>query len=115
MSGGENGTGTVGAAGRTQVAATASTPARGWARDAGVVLSAVWTRPALWGAAVGALRRMARRGWWRRAPFLPVPGEAYWQFRLETVYGGDGSVAGLTREDVVAYLRWCQSSRPRGR
>ena len=119
MSGGEGatGTGTGGASSRqgTGVGATASAPARRWGHDAGVVLSAVWSRPALWGAAVGALRRMARRGWWRRAPFLPVPGEAYWQFRLETVYGGDGSDAGLTREDVVAYLRWCQSSRPRGR
>jgi hypothetical protein len=86
----------------------------GWGRDARVVVSAVWTRPALWGPALGAVRRLARRRWWRRAPFMPVPGEAYWRFRLETAYGGDGSdAARLTREDVVAYLRWCQRSRPR--
>jgi hypothetical protein len=95
------------------------TAGRGWGRDAAVVVSAVWLRPALWGTAVGAVRRMAKRGWWRRAPFLPLPGEAYWQFRLETAYGGDGSCDGSgdgpTREDVVAYLRWCQRSRPRAR
>ena len=77
-------------------------------------MSAVWSHPARWGAALGAVRRTARRGWWRRAPFLPVPGEAYWRFRLETAYGGDGpDTAELTRQDVVAYLRWCQRSRPR--
>lgn len=87
---------------------------RGWGRDAKVVLSAVWLRPSLWGAAVGAVFRMARRGWWHRAPFLPVPGDSYWRFRLETAYGGQGSAGELTREDVVAFLRWCQRSRPRG-
>jgi hypothetical protein len=85
-----------------------------WGRGARVVLSAVWFRPALWGATVGALFRLARRGWWRRAPFLPLPGDSYWRFRLETAYGGDGSATELTREDVVAYLRWCQRSRSRG-
>ena len=30
--------------------------------------------PGLWWASAGALRRMARRGWWHRAPFLPLPG-----------------------------------------
>src|SRR5437588_9269780 len=63
---------------------------RSWGRDAAVVIGAVWSRPRLWGSALGALRRMARRGWWRRAPFLPVPGEQYWAFRLETAYGGAG-------------------------
>jgi hypothetical protein len=86
-----------------------------WGRDAAAVVRAVWARPQLWGAAFGALRRMARRGWWRRAPFLPVPGEQYWRFRLETAYGGDKAADSVTpsTEDVVAYLRWCQRSRPR--
>ena len=91
----------------------------GWGRDARVVVRAVAPHPGLWWAAVGALQRMARRGWWRRAPFLPVPGEAYWRFRLETAYGGGegaGDAAGagaLSPADVVAFLRWCQRSRPR--
>ena len=77
---------------------------------------AVVPRPGLWWAAAGALRRMARRGWWRHRPFVPLPGEAYWRFRLETAYGGgDGATeegGALTPSDVVAFLRWCQRSRP---
>jgi|HubBroStandDraft_6_1064221.scaffolds.fasta_scaffold2355619_1 hypothetical protein len=86
----------------------------GWGRDAAIVLRAVAPRPGLWWASLGALRRMARRGWWHRAPFVPVPGEAYWRFRLVTAYGGDGEPEALTTADVVAYLRWCQRCRPRG-
>jgi hypothetical protein len=88
--------------------------ADGWARHVGVVLGAVLWRPSLWVPALGAVRRLARRGWWRRAPFLPVPGDAYWHFRLVTAYGGDGSEGNLTKEDVVAFLQWCQRTRPRG-
>ena len=88
---------------------------RGWGRDARVVLRAVGPRPGLWLAAAGALLRLARRGWWHRAPFLPLPGDAYWRFRLVTAYGGsgDGLDGELTTGDVLAYLRWCQRSRPR--
>ena len=37
---------------------------------------------------------MARRGWWRRRPLLPLPGEAYWHFRVETAYGGGDGTTG---------------------
>jgi len=84
-----------------------------WGRDATVVARAVLPHPSLWWASAGALRRMARRGWWHRAPFVPLPGEAYWRFRLVTAYGGEGETEALTPSDVVAYLRWCQRSRPR--
>jgi hypothetical protein len=83
------------------------------ARDAGVVARVVLGHPELWWASVGAVRRMARRGWWRRPPFLPVPGDAYWRFRLVTANGGDGETDALEPSDVVAYLRWCRRSRPR--
>jgi hypothetical protein len=83
------------------------------ARDAAVVARALLGHPELWWASVGAVRRMARRGWWRHPPFLPVPGDAYWRFRLVTANGGDGETDALEPSDVVAYLRWCQRSRPR--
>jgi hypothetical protein len=83
-------------------------------RDARVVARAVLSHPELWWASAGAVRRMARRGWWRRPPFLPVPGDAYWRFRLVTANGGDGETDALEPSDVVAYLRWCQKARPRG-
>lgn len=84
-----------------------------WGPDTRVVVRAVLPRPELWWAALGAIWRLARRGWWRRPPFVPLPGEAYWRFRLVTAYGGTGEGQELTVSDVVAYLRWCQRSRPR--
>ena len=35
-------------------------------------------------------RRLARPGWWRRPPFLPLPAPDYLRFRMETAYGGAG-------------------------
>jgi hypothetical protein len=86
---------------------------RAWGRDVLVVARAVAAHPSLWWAAMGALGRLAQRGWWHRRPFLPVPGDAYWRFRLVTANGGDGVSEPLRSADVVAYLRWCQRSRPR--
>lgn len=81
----------------------------------GVVLVAVVSHPSLWWAATTALARLSRRGWWHRTPFLPVPGEAYWRFRLVTAFGGTGEGTSMRGSDVVAYLQWCRRShRPRG-
>jgi len=99
--------------GGTNTPAGRSHSRRRWASDVVVVAKAVGPRPSLWWASVGALWRMARPGWWHRAPFLPLPGEAYWRFRLVTAYGGDGETEALAPSDVVTYLRWCQRSRPR--
>jgi hypothetical protein len=82
-----------------------------------VVLRAIAPHPTLWWASLTAVFRLARRGWWRRPPFLPLPGEDYWRFRLVTAYGGGDdrrtrSRVGPTPDDVAAFLRWCQRSRP---
>ena len=45
------------------------------------------------------LRRAARRGWWRRPPFLPLPSADYVRFRLLTQYGDDDATP--TADDVV--------------
>jgi hypothetical protein len=86
---------------------------RGLGRDIAVVLSAVVVHPSVWWAGATALARLARRGWWRRPPFLPVPGEAYWAFRLVTAFGGTGEEAVLRGDDVVAFLQWCRRAHPR--
>ncbi|HEY4375699.1 MAG TPA: hypothetical protein VGM93_01010 [Acidimicrobiales bacterium] len=78
---------------------------RWWPR---AVLAVLW-RPRLWPTAVGQARRLARPGWWRRPPFLPLPDPDYVRFRLQTAYGSGGTPAG---EDLVAYLKWCREFKP---
>jgi hypothetical protein len=87
-------------------------PQSHWRREIITVLAAVFPRPSLWWPALTALARMARRGWWHRAPFLPVPGEAYWHFRLVTAFGGAGDGEAMRAADVVAYLEWCRRTPP---
>lgn len=77
-------------------------------RSAVAVLAVVGRRPDLWATAVRQVRVLARPGWWRRAPFLPVPDRDYLRFRLLTAYGGDGT-AEPTADDLVAYLHWCRA------
>jgi len=71
------------------------------------VARALLPRPTLWPTAVRVARRTARRGWWRRPPFLPVPSVEYVRFRLQTNYGD--SAATPTTDDVVQYLMWCRA------
>jgi hypothetical protein len=79
-------------------------PARTWLLAA----VAVVVRPWLWATALRQLLRVARRGWWRRPPFLPVPDPGYVGFRLETAYGPNAAPAAA---DLVAYLEWCRNRR----
>ena len=67
----------------------------------------VLVRPRLWWVSVRQLHRLAPRGWWRRAPFLPIPDADYLRFRMITAYGGSGEVR-LVPADVVADLTWCR-------
>lgn len=69
---------------------------------------AVLIRPWLWVTAVRQVFRLARPGWWRRSPFLPLPDEDYMRFRLETQYGDERTPA---PEDLVTYLEWLRTTR----
>lgn len=71
---------------------------------------AVVVRPRLWVTAVRQLVRLTPHGWWKRAPFLPVPPADYLEFRLVTQYGGEhGLSRGNVRTvDVLDYLSWCK-------
>lgn len=66
---------------------------------------AVLRQPRLWPTAIGQARRLARPGWWRRPPFLPLPDPDYVRFRLQTAYGSSGTPGA---GDLVAYLIWCR-------
>ncbi len=72
------------------------------------VVGALALRPWLWPAALAEAGRLARPGWWRRRPFLPVPDEALWRFRMETAYGGSGEAV-PERADVVSFISWCST------
>jgi hypothetical protein len=74
------------------------------------VVVEVLRRPRLWSTAVRQYRRLVPRGWWRRAPFLPMPPRPYLRFRFVTAYGGGEVVEPLgAARDVVSYLEWCRS------
>jgi len=77
-------------------------------RDARTVLGAVLPRPDLWWTALGELRRMAPRLWWRSSPHLPLPDRRLWEFRMVTAYGR--SDAAPTGADVISFLEWCRAT-----
>jgi hypothetical protein len=81
--------------------------------DGARVAAAVAARPGLWGTAVRQCRRTAPPGWWRRAPFLPVPSGDYLRFRLVTQYGDEN--APIAPPDVIDYLSWCKQQDRLGR
>ena len=66
------------------------------------VVGAVLVRPHLWITAGRQLFVLAPRGWWRRAPFLPVPAREYVSFRTHTQYGSGRAEPDVY--DVIDYL-----------
>jgi len=70
------------------------------------VTAALVARPALWPTAVRQAARLAAPGWWRRAPFLPIPPRAYRRLRLLTQYGDEGHAP--EPRDVLHYMVWCR-------
>ena len=67
---------------------------------------AVLRRPSLWLTALRQWKRTTPSGWWKRRPFLPLPGREYLQFRMVTQYGYANRRA--TPADVLNYLAWCR-------
>lgn len=68
---------------------------------------AVLVRPHLWLTALRQARRLAAPGWWRRAPFLPVPTPDYVEMRATVQYGDPKH--SLEPHDLLKYLEWCKS------
>lgn len=61
-------------------------------------------RPRLLAGMARAAWRFRARGWWRRAPFLPLPPREYLDWRLHTAYGDDGAAPSV--EELQRYLGW---------
>jgi hypothetical protein len=45
-----------------------------------------------------------RRGWWREAPYLPLPDQTYLRWRMYTAYGDESAVPPVI--DVIRFARW---------
>jgi hypothetical protein len=85
--------------------------------EIGRLVLAILVRPDLWLTALGELRRMAPRLWWRSTPHLPLPDRRLWEFRMVTAYGRPD--AAPEKADVISFLEWCRAtsataSRPGG-
>jgi hypothetical protein len=61
----------------------------------------------LWFTALRQIGRIARPGWWRHPPFLPVPDREYLAFRMQTAYGTNGEPK---PDEVIDYLAWVRRS-----
>ncbi len=53
--------------------------------------------------------RFRMRGWWRQAPFLPLPPPEYVRWRMYTAYGDEEAIP--PAEDVIRYARWIGRQR----
>lgn len=60
---------------------------------------------------IRAAWRFRARGWYRRAPFLPLPPRDYLAWRLHTAYGGEDRVP--ESDELERYLRWAGWMRRR--
>ncbi len=73
------------------------------------ILRVVIRRPSLWPEAVRALIAFTPGGWWKRAPFVPVPRRAYLRWRMQTAYGS--ADAAPMAEDLIRFLEWRRNQR----
>ena len=73
------------------------------------VTRALIRRPDLWPVALVQAARLARPGWWRHWPPLPLPDPAYLRFRVQTAYGDADRAPDPA--DVIAWLQWCRDLR----
>lgn len=76
----------------------------GWLRLSGSLALRSLRNPATGAALLRVAWRFRRRGWWHRAPFLPVPDRTYLRWRMHTAYGAYDTVP--PADDVIRYARW---------
>jgi hypothetical protein len=75
-----------------------------WLRLGGKLALRAIAHPSLAVDLVRVAWRFRRRGWYARAPFLPIPAKEYTRWRMYTAYGDPDAVPPV--EDVVRYARW---------
>ena len=77
---------------------------RSWISLAAVLLGRGLVNPRLALDLLRAAWAFRRRGWWARAPFLPVPDREYLRWRMYTAYADESAVPPV--DDVVRFARW---------
>ena len=65
-------------------------------------------RPRSAASVARAAWRLRRRHWWRHYPWLPLPDEHYWSFRVSTVAGAQGR---LDPAQVLRAAEWSDLQR----
>jgi hypothetical protein len=75
-----------------------------WPRLTLLLVLRALRHPTLAAALVRVAWRFRRRGWFRRAPFLPIPDRDYLRWRMLTAYGDPDALP--SAEDVERYARW---------
>jgi len=75
-----------------------------WARLVLSLLPRALVNPRLAGDLARLAWSVRARGWWRRAPFLPLPPDEYLRWRMLTAYGDERAVPPV--QDVVRLARW---------
>jgi hypothetical protein len=53
--------------------------------------------------------RLRTDTWWRTAPFLPIPSDDYWTFRMKTATGSDEGPMSVL--DTVHAAQWTARQR----
>ena len=76
----------------------------GWLRLSTSLALRALLHPATGMALLRVAWRFRRRGWWRRAPFLPLPDRTYLRWRMHTAYGAYDALPPV--DDVIRYARW---------
>ena len=79
------------------------------ASPAWTVARAALARPGMIPDLLAAAWAFRRRGWYRRAPFLPLPSPSYLRWRMETAYGDADAVP--SPDELRRFLRWSRQAR----
>ena len=75
-----------------------------WFRLVAALVLRSLREPSLVPDLVRVVWRFRARGWWRRAPFLPLPPREYLRWRMYTAYGDERAIP--SADDVARYARW---------
>ena len=75
-----------------------------WGRLTLTLIARAARRPSLALDLARVAWRFRRHGWYRRAPFLPLPARDYLRWRMYTAYGDSDAVPPAA--DVERYARW---------